>query len=67
MVITNMLMIIKCIVLNEMVMFVVVSYMVCNLFLIMETVVFEYIGVFMCGITVVINNDVIIDSSVVGV
>ena len=67
MVITNMFMIIKCIVLNAMVMFVVVSYMVCNLFMIIETVVFEYIGVFMCGIKVVINNDAITGSSVVGV
>lgn len=40
-----MFMIIKCIVLNVMVMIIVASYMVCILYRLIEAVVFDYIGV----------------------
>lgn len=68
MVTTNMVMIINCIVLNEITMCVVVSNLVCNMFMIIDTAVVVYILVFfMCGIKVVINIDAIIIYSVVGV
>lgn len=49
---------------NEIAMFVVVSYIVCNMYMIIETAVFGYVGVVVCGITVVINSDGVVDDIV---
>lgn len=67
MVMLIMCMSITCVVLIETVMHVVDRYVCCNMCVTVEPVVFEYIGVFMCGITVVITRAVSIDTSGVGV